>query len=72
MLPTSYALCFSTVQIQTFVTPPDLLRCELAADRVIVHVHALAEAGLHIEGASRKRALFESVFSLPVEFAIAA
>ena len=48
------------------------VRCELPADRVIVHVHALAEAGLHIEGASRKRALFESVFSLPVEFAIAA
>jgi exopolyphosphatase/guanosine-5'-triphosphate,3'-diphosphate pyrophosphatase len=47
------------------------VRCELAADRVIVHVRAMAEAGLHIEGATRKRALFESVFSLPVEFAIA-
>jgi exopolyphosphatase/guanosine-5'-triphosphate,3'-diphosphate pyrophosphatase len=47
------------------------VRCELAADRVIVHVHALAEAGLHIEGATRKRALFDSVFALPIEFAIA-
>ena len=46
------------------------VRCELAADRVIVYVHALAEAGLHIGGATRKRALFESVFSLPIEFAI--
>jgi len=48
------------------------VRCELATDRVIVHVHALAEAGLHIEGATRKRALFETVFALPIEFAIAA
>ena len=48
------------------------VRCELTADRVIVHVRALAEAGLHIEGASRKQALFDSVFGLPVEFAIGA
>jgi exopolyphosphatase/guanosine-5'-triphosphate,3'-diphosphate pyrophosphatase len=46
------------------------VRCELAADRVIVHVHALTEAGLHIEGATRKRALFDCVFALPIEFAI--
>lgn len=46
-------------------------RCKLANDRVIVHVQAQTEAGLHIEGASRKRALFDSVFGLPVEFAVA-
>jgi len=47
------------------------VRCELAADRVIIHVHVLAEAGLHIEGATRKREMFDSVFGLPVEFTIA-
>lgn len=46
------------------------LRCELAEHRVLIHVRAQTEVGLHIEGASRKRALFEAVFGRPVEFAV--
>lgn len=47
------------------------LRCEIGERSVLVSVRALAEPGLHIEGASRKRALFESANGLPVEFAAA-
>jgi len=35
-------------------------------------VQALAEPGLNIEGATRERAVFESVFALPIEFAAVA
>jgi exopolyphosphatase / guanosine-5'-triphosphate,3'-diphosphate pyrophosphatase len=46
------------------------LRCEVNERHVMIQVCATAEAGLHIEGASRKRGLFEAVFQRPVEFAV--
>ena len=46
------------------------LRCEVNDQHILIRVRASAEAGLHIEGASRKRGLFESVFARPVEFAV--
>jgi len=46
------------------------LRCEIGERHVIIHVKALTETGLHIEGASRKRELFETVFGRPVDFSI--
>jgi len=46
------------------------LRCEANDRHVLIQVRADAEAGLHIEGASHKRGLFEAVFNRPVEFAV--
>jgi exopolyphosphatase/guanosine-5'-triphosphate,3'-diphosphate pyrophosphatase len=46
------------------------LHCEITERHVMIRVHATAEAGLHIEGASRKCSLFEAVFKRPVEFAV--
>ncbi len=44
------------------------IACQITDRHVLIRVRATAEAGLHIEGASRKRGLFEAVFACPVEF----
>lgn len=46
------------------------LYCGVTDRHVLVGVKALAEAGVHIEGARRKRELFEAAYGLPVEFSI--
>jgi exopolyphosphatase/guanosine-5'-triphosphate,3'-diphosphate pyrophosphatase len=46
------------------------LRCEVSSRQVLIRVEAVANAGAHIEGAARKRDLFETVFDRPVEFSI--
>ena len=46
------------------------LRCEVTDRHARISVRSLIEPGLHIEGASRKRELFEVVYSLPVEFSV--
>jgi exopolyphosphatase/guanosine-5'-triphosphate,3'-diphosphate pyrophosphatase len=44
------------------------LVCEVGNRRVSIAVKALANASAHIEGAARKRELFEAVFDRSVEF----
>jgi exopolyphosphatase/guanosine-5'-triphosphate,3'-diphosphate pyrophosphatase len=44
------------------------LSCEITDRQVSISVKALANTGAHIEGAARKRDLFEAVFGLPVDF----
>ena len=48
------------------------IACKITDRHLVVQVSAMAETGLHIEGAVRKRGLFETVFGRPVEFAVAA
>ncbi|MCG3147793.1 MAG: Guanosine-5'-triphosphate,3'-diphosphate pyrophosphatase [Verrucomicrobiae bacterium] len=38
------------------------VECHIGTDRVHIHIHAQAEISAHIDGANRKRDLFESVF----------
>jgi exopolyphosphatase / guanosine-5'-triphosphate,3'-diphosphate pyrophosphatase len=44
------------------------LACEVTNRQVSINVKAIANAGAHIEGAARKRVLFETVFDRSVEF----
>jgi len=46
------------------------LHCGVTDRHVLIGVKALTDPGLHIEGAARKRALFEEAYGLPVEFAV--
>jgi exopolyphosphatase / guanosine-5'-triphosphate,3'-diphosphate pyrophosphatase len=46
------------------------LACEVTSRQVSIGAKAIANAGAHIEGAARKRELFETVFDRSVEFSI--
>jgi exopolyphosphatase / guanosine-5'-triphosphate,3'-diphosphate pyrophosphatase len=46
------------------------LACQVKDREVTIGVEAIAKAGAHIEGAARKRDLFETVFDRPIEFSV--
>ena len=48
------------------------LYCGVTDRHVLIGVEALTDPGGHVEGAARKRDLFERVYGLPVEFSVVA